>query len=122
MNEYEKRAQEVADSLRRFLIAIHTGGIGVILAVASSLVDEKIEPKWAFWPVLIFITGLIVVGVSLLLAKHREVKRGEAEKEGKEEPDFSGFFWRSYTWDSFSLILFVIGSIVALCKLSGINL
>lgn len=97
VNEYERRAQEVADTLRRFLIAIHTGGIGVILAVAGALTDQKVSPKWAFWPVLIFITGLVIIGVSLLLAKYREVKRREAEKEGKQEPDSSGFLWRSYT-------------------------
>lgn len=120
-NEYEKRAQQVADTLRAFLIAINTGGVGILLAVAGSLVDHRIHPKWAVCPVLIFIAGIVVVGVSLLLAKHREIKRSDAVRKDEKEPDFSGFFWRSYTWDALSLVLFVIASIFAFWKLSGIN-
>lgn len=120
--EHEKRSQEVADSLRRFLVAIHTGGIGAMLAVASSLTEQRVHPRWAFWPVLIFVVGLVVIGVSLLLAKHRELKRLDAAKANQPEPDFTGWLWRSYTWDTISLVLFVGASVIALVMLSGINL
>ena len=121
-NEPESRSREVADTLRRFLVAIHTGGIGVLLAVSSSLAEQHVHPKWAFWPVLLFVGGLVVVGASLLLAKHREVKRRDAAKKGEAEPDFSGLLWRSQTWDTISLALFVAGALAGLLALSCVEL
>lgn len=121
-NEHEARSREVADTLRRFLVAVHTGGIGALLAVASSLTEQHIHPKWAFWPALVFVGGLVVVGGNLLLAKHREIKRRDAAKEGKEAPDFSGLLWRSQTWDTVSLLLFVLGALVGLLALSCVDL
>jgi|GEM_PF-1880092 len=121
-NEHEARSREVADTLRRFLVAVHTGGIGALLAVASSLTEQNIHPRWAFWPVLMFVGGLVVVGASLLLAKYREIKRRDAAKEGKAEPDFSGLLWRSQTWDTVSLVLFVAGALAGLLALSCVEL
>lgn len=120
--EHEKRSQEVADSLRKFLVAIHTGGIGAMLAVASSLAGQRVHPRWAFWPVLIFIAGLVVIGVSMLLAKHRELTRRDAAKCGEEELNFTGLPWRSQTWDAISLFLFVVASVVGLVALSCVKL
>jgi len=121
-NEHEARSREVADTLRRFLVAVHTGGIGALLAVASSLTEQNIHPRWAFWPVLVFVGGLVVVGANLLLAKHREIKRRDAAKEGKTEPDFSMLLWRSQTWDTVSLVLFVAGALAGLFALSCVEL
>jgi len=120
--EHEKRSQEVADTLRRFLVAIHTGGIGALLAVAASLVDRRVHPRWAFWPVSIFVAGLVVIGVSLILAKHREIKRRDAAQRGESQPDFTGLAWRSQTWDTLSLVLFVTAAILGLVMLSLVNL
>lgn len=121
-NEHEARSREVADTLRRFLIAVHTGGIGALLAVASSLAEQNIHPRWTFWPVSVFVGGLVVVGVSLRLAKDREIKRRDAAREGKPEPDFSGLLWRSQTWDTVSLVLFVAGAVAGLFALSCVEL
>lgn len=121
-SEHEERSRSVADTLRRFLIAIHTGGIGTLFAVASALAEQRVHPLWTFWPVLIFAAGLIVVAVSLLLAKHREIKRRDAVKCGELEPDFTGLLWRSQTWDIVSLMLFVAGVVVGLLMLSCIEL
>lgn len=121
-NEHEARSREVADTLRRFLVAVHTGGIGALLAVASSLAEQHVHPEWAFWPVLLFVAGLVVVGASLLLAKHREIKRRDATKKGNPEPDFTGRWWRSQTWDTASLALFVVGALVGLFALSCVEL
>lgn len=122
IDKNEKRAQEIADSLRRYLIGVNTGGIGASLAVASALFDKGIKPQWIFWPALIFVMGLIVSGISMLLAKHRELKRRNALRDNQPLPNFTGFFWRSYTWDTISLILFAGASIMALIKLSGVIL
>lgn len=121
-NEHEARSREVADTLRRFLIAVHTGGIGALLAVASSLTGQNIHPEWAFLPVSVFVGGLVIIGVSLLLAKHREVKRRDAVRNGEEMPDFLGVLWRSQTWDTVSLILFITGALAGLFGLSCVEL
>lgn len=120
--EHEKRAQDVADSFRRFIVAANTGGIAVTLAVASTLAEQRINPRWAFLPVFIFVIGLVGTGVSLLLAKCRELKRRDAAKANQPEPDFTGMLWRSYTSDTISLVFFVSASIVGLIMLSEINL
>ena len=120
--EHEERSRNVADTLRRFLIAINTGGIGALLAVAGSLAGQNVHPRWAFVPVLIFVGGLVVVGSSLLLAKHREVKRRDAAKKDEAEPDFTGLIWCSQTWDTISLVLFVLGAVAGLVALSSVQL
>jgi len=120
--EHEKRSREVADSLRNFLIGIHTGGIGAMLAVAASLADRRVHPRWAFWPVAIFTLGLVVIGLSLILAKTREIKRRDAATRGESAPVFTALPWRSQTWDALSLFLFVAAAIVGLVKLSSIQL
>lgn len=120
--EHEERSRNVADTLRRFLIGIHTDGIGALLAVASSLAEQHVHLRWAFVPVLIFVGGLVVVGASLLLAKHREIKRRDAAKNKQPEPNFTGLLWRSQTWDTFSLVLFVVGAVAGLIALACVKL
>jgi len=119
--EHEKRSQEVADKLRTFLIASNTGGVGVVFAVAGTLAGHKIHPSWAVAPVALFVLGLVVSAVSLFLAKHRELKRRVAAAAEKSPPDFTAFFWRSYTWDAASLVLFAAGAVVGLCQLQAVN-
>jgi len=119
--EHEARSREVADKLRTFLIASNTGGVGVVFAVAGTLAGHKIHPSWAVVPVALFVLGLVVTAVSMLLAKHRELKRRDAAAEGKDAPDFAGFFWRSYTWDAVSLVCFALGAVVGLCQLQYVR-
>ena len=119
--DHEKRSQEVADKLRTFLIASNTGGVGVVFAVAGTLAGHKIHPSWAVLPVALFVLGLVVTAVSMLLAKHRELKRRDAVDDGKEAPDFTGFFWRSYTSDAVSLACFALGAVVGLCQLLNVR-
>ncbi|MFZ5908296.1 MAG: hypothetical protein ACOYVJ_13010 [Nitrospirota bacterium] len=118
--EHEKRSREIADTTRRFLVVIHTGGIGVTFAVASALANQKVSPAWVILPIIIFAVGLVIIGVSLMLAKHRELRRRDAAERGKDPPKFSGFFWRSFTWDIASLLLFIVGVVVGLFKLSSV--
>ena len=75
-----------------------------------------------FIPLLVFVGGLVIVGASLLLAKHREIKRRNAAKDNQLQPDFTGLLWRSQTWDTFSLALFVVGTVVSLVALSCVKL
>jgi hypothetical protein len=119
-DHYERRVQIVADSLRNFLVAINTAGIGVILAVAGNLIEERINPEWALWPILLFVSGLVIIAFSMWLAKYREAKRSDAFKKKAQEPEF-GFFCKSLTWDFIALLCFLAGSIVALVKLSSVT-
>lgn len=120
--DHDKRSREIADTTRRLLVAINTGGVGVTFAMAGTLAGSKVNPGWAAWPVGIFIAGLVVTGGSLLLAKYRELERGKAAKAGKPAPEFSAWYWRSFTWDGFALGLFVVGCVVGLWKLSTLTI
>ncbi len=119
-NKYSDRADAVADTLRTFLIAVHTGGLGILFAVAASLAAECVNPRWAVCPALIFSFGLVIAGASLLLAKHKALKRRDAARKGHAIPDFDGFLVRNFTWDAFSLLVFAAGVIVSLCRLSQV--
>ena len=114
--EHEKRSQEIGDSIRVFLTGLNTGGIAVTLAIASGLKNGD-NQKWTLWPIQLFIAGLLIIGVSLFLAKHRELKRKDAVKKNEAEPDFTGLFWRSYTWDIISFLFFILALVVELCTL-----
>jgi hypothetical protein len=92
---YSERADGIADSLRTFLIAIHTGGIAVVFAVAGSLASECVNPRWAVCPAAIFSLGLVLVGFSLLLAKHKALKRRDAVAAKKAVPEFKNILWRN---------------------------
>lgn len=108
--DHEARARAVADSLRNYLTALNTGGIGAVFAIAGTLIDRGVDPRWAIWPIVFYVVGILLTGLSLAFAKHRELKRRDAAIALREAPDFTGFFWRSYTWDSFSLAAFLLGS------------
>ena len=118
---HEKRSQELADSVRRYLVAAHTGGIATIFAVAGSLATNGVHPKWAIAPVLAFALGLVLAGISMLLAQHREMKRRDAMKAEEPNPEF-GHFWWSWTWNWASLLTFVVAILVGLCALGNISI
>jgi hypothetical protein len=120
--DHEKRSREIADTTRRFLVGVNTGGIGACLAMAGSLAAHKVNPAWAVLPAALFIAGLTAIGVSLFLAKHRELKRRNAATEKVPPLPFKRLFWRSYTWDAIALLLFVAGCIAALSKLACVQL
>lgn len=116
---HEARSQALADSVRNYLVASHAGGIGVTFALAGSLAAGHIHPRWAIWPVLVFAVGLIFVGISMLLAQHREMHRRDAAKAGLPEPSFEKLWW-SWCWNWASLLFFVAGVITGLCRLGAI--
>ncbi|MFQ5660409.1 MAG: hypothetical protein ACE5GZ_08270 [Gammaproteobacteria bacterium] len=119
--DHEKRSQQVADSTRRYLIGVNTGGIGVTVLLAANLVESGTGPQWIVGPVSAFTLGLVFVGVSLFLAKHRSVKRSTA-KEG--EYDFSKYkkwYWRSFTWDIASGITFILAVWCGLMNVAGMS-
>jgi hypothetical protein len=50
-------------------------------------------------PVFLFMLGLCCTGVSLALAKHRELRRVKEAFDGNFPPDFNKPILRSQTWD-----------------------
>ena len=120
--DHENRSREIADTTRRFLVGVNTGGIGASLAMAGSLAAQKVSPAWVVLPATLFITGLVATGVSLFLAKHRELKRRDAAEAQRQPPDFTALPWRSFTWDAIALVLFVAGCIAGLYKLACVQL
>ncbi|AZC72373.1 hypothetical protein [Pseudomonas chlororaphis] len=100
--DQEKRSREVADKIRVYLTALNTGGIAITFGVAGSLVSQKVSPTWAVCPVLGFVVGLVILGVSLFLAKHKAQKR-------RDDPnrDFTKWYWRNFTYDLLSLGAFI---------------
>ena len=117
---HDTRSRELADSVRRYLVAAHTGGIATVLATATSLAAHQVHPRWALGPIGVFAVGLLMAGVSMLLAQHREMKRRDAAKAGKEDPEFS-FFWWSWSWNWASLALFVGAVTTALWGLGSVS-
>jgi len=109
--------------MRRYLVAINTGGIAVIFAVAGKLAEFKIQVHWATLPILIFVGGLTTTGISLLLAKHKSIKRHEAEVEGVDPPSYGRRFWMwNFVYEIVALVIFVIGVVVALNSLQHIQI
>jgi hypothetical protein len=117
--EHDKRSQELADTTRRIVVMLNGGGIGVVFSVAGALAAKGVYANWAIWPVGLFVLGLLFTGLSLFLAKHRELKRHDAAKENQDEPEkFKKWYWRSFTWDLVAFALFGVGAIAGLFALS----
>lgn len=117
---HEARSQALADSVRRYLVAAHAGGITAVFALAGALSTSKIHPKWAVVPVLIFSFGLTSAGVSMLLAQHREMRRRDAVRNELAEPKF-GLVWWSWLWNWFGLAALPMAVIAALFQLGWIS-
>ena len=119
--EHEKRSQEIADTTRRVLVTLNGGGIAVVFTIAGTLAKDDVNASWAIKPVAFFVAGLLITVISLLLAKHRELKRRDAAAEGKDDPEKfkKKLYWKSFTWDFMTLSLFGIGAIVGLLALSS---
>jgi hypothetical protein len=120
--DYGKRADDLADAMRRYLIGINTGGIAVALTFAASMVEKGVHPGWVMLPVSLFALGLGVSGASLLYAKHKALKRKKALREGKEIPKYDAWCQRNFTYEFFTLAIFLIASGVALYQLQKLEL
>ena len=128
-SDLARRTAEVADSARRFLAAINTGGIGVTFAIAGALTSEKVPPKWAIWPVGVFSIGLALTAFSWQLQKYKTKKRRDAarviitSRQAEVDGEYElAFKWHSQTYDALALVAFVAGVFVGLYELSQITI
>jgi len=56
----------------------------------------------------------------MLLAKHRELRRRDAVREGHPPPNYArNPFIHSFSWEIAALALFVVGAFAALYRASG---
>jgi hypothetical protein len=103
--DQEFRSRELADSLRKYLIGINTGGIAVVTALSKNL-------SWAP-TIMFFILGIVFCGISLFFAQYRALKRRDSAKLKMAEPIFS-LYRHSRFWNALSFLCFVVGAILGL--------
>ncbi|MGZ8272021.1 MAG: hypothetical protein ACXW1T_12295 [Methylophilus sp.] len=103
--DQEFRSRELADSLRKYLIGINTGGIAVVTALSKSL-------SWAP-TIMFFILGIVFCGISLFFAQYRTLKRRDSAKLKMAEPIFP-LYRHSRFWNALSFLCFVVGAILGL--------
>ena len=118
-SEYEQRSKELADTTRRYSVALNTGGVAVSFAFAGTLAGVGISPSWVVESVAMFVIGLCVTGISLFLAKHKALARLKAEIGGKELPNFASILWANFTYEIIALVCFVAGVVIGLWRLTG---
>ena len=111
--DQEFRSRELADNLRQYLLTVNSGGIAILFSIASTLIDNKINANWLFYPTIAFVLGILFCIVSIFLAQHRALKRRNAARVKLPEPEFCCLM-RSRTWNALSAISFLIGVILAL--------
>lgn len=116
--EHSQRSEQLGDSLRNFLIAVNTGGIGAILLTASNLAGEGFPLSWTLGPSVLFVVGLLSTGWSIYAAQHRAGKRNAAPDDAP--PQFP--WWKqSRTWNLAALACFAVGALWAVCELSRLT-
>lgn len=120
--DYGKRADEMADAMRRYLVGINTGGVAVALTFAANAMEKGVHPSWVVFPVLLFVLGLGVSGGSLLLAKHKALKRKQAADKGEPIPEFKAWCQRNFTYELLTLVVFLCAVGVGLYHLQCLQL
>jgi hypothetical protein len=103
--DQEFRSRELADSIRKYLIGVNTGGVAVVTALSKSL-------SWAP-TIMFFIIGIVFCGISLFFAQYRALKRRDFAKLEMEEPIFP-LYRCSIFWNALSFSSFVVGVILGL--------
>lgn len=112
------RARAFGDGFRKYLLTALTGGIGLCLGIAGSLVGKGVPPQWATSSIIWFSAGLVTVGLGLLMGEHRSLCR-------RKDPNFQHsipVYKMGITWNLIPLVLFACGIWSAVQGLNGISL
>jgi hypothetical protein len=111
-NTFRARADDMGDALRRYLVGLNTGGIGVIVALYSGE-DLEHHGVWQFLiPIISFVAGLLITGWSIGLQKHKAIQRRKSAMSGGKGSDYSDFYLRNQTYDIISGAAFILGFII----------
>ncbi len=116
--DQEKRAREIADNTRRFLMWISAGAIVILVGLVGAFNVNCVLPVWAIYPIIIFAGSIIVTGFSLCLAKHKAKKRRDAFLSGEVQPNYEKFLWQNRTYEGISLLAFIVGVSLSLYKIN----
>jgi len=119
--DYGKRADNLADVMRRYLIGINTGGIAITLMFAANMASKGVHPGWVMWPACFFTLGLGISGGSLLYAKHKALKRKQAAENGKEIPKYDALLQRNFAYELITLFFFLLASGIAFSQLKSLE-
>ena len=119
--DYGKRADEMADAMRRYLVGINTGGVAVALTFAANAMEKGVHPGWGIGPVFLFVLGLGVSGGSLLLAKHKALKRKQAAVKGEPIPEYKAWCQRNFTYELLTLVVFLCAVGAGLYQLQSLR-
>lgn len=107
VERHRQRADAMGDSMRRYLIGVNAGGIGVL----ATLVD-KFEMQQIIWTLGLFTAGLALTGFSIGLQKAKAISLRKAAENGRDEPSFEACLQRNETYDSASFALFIVGALM----------
>jgi hypothetical protein len=123
-SDQEERIQSLADSARNYLTALNSGGVGLSFAVAGALAPDGVELRWVFWPVLLFVLGLLATAGSHIVRRLDLVRRRQ-EARGQTIPllqSLPNCFWSNFTYELFALGFFVAAVSSSLWELCQIEL
>lgn len=115
--DQERRAREIADTWRRYLIAINSGAMVIIASLAGALASKSVPVKWAAAPLFFYSVSLLITGCSFALAKRKALARRDAYREGREQPDYTPRLKRNETWDLVALVIFAMGAVATVVSL-----
>ena len=118
--DYGKRADELADAMRRYLIGINTGGVAIALTFAANMAEKGVHPAWVVCPVFLFALGLGISGGSLLYAKHKALKKKKAVNEDTEIPKYDACCQQNFTYELITLLVFLVAASFALYQVKGL--
>lgn len=83
--------------------------------------EKDVHPGWVVLPVLLFVLGLGISGGSLLLAKHKALKRKQAADEGEPIPEFKAWCQQNFTYELLTLVAFLCAVSVGLYQLQSLQ-
>ena len=108
LDRHQQRADDMGDAMRRYLVAVNLGGIGVLAVLVEKGAGADL-PHSIWVPLLLFCFGLTLSGVSIALQKHKALRRRDAARDEESEPDFTIPRWRNQTYDLISFGAFIFG-------------
>lgn len=118
----DRAADEAGRSTRRYTTAINSAGIGVTLAIGGKIMELSIHPVHTLlWPFALFAVGLLLTGVSTMLAKHKRVSDRDSVYSKREMNNWNRLFYTNWNYEIAAIICFVAGVLVEITILWNLD-